>query len=98
MTGVLTPGGYVSQNQFFSEQFTQFVSRAKNQEVGDWLAPPFLEHGKTEQLGRHQSATSHVNASWRVLKAGSSRPEKPLICSWNSLGKLLAPIHADFLM
>ncbi len=43
--------------------------------------------------GWHQSATSHVNASWRVLKAGSSRPEKPLICSWNSLGKLFAPMH-----
>ena len=50
------------------------------------------------RAGWHQSATSHVNASSRVLKDGSSRPEKPLICSWNSLGKLLAPIHADFLI
>jgi hypothetical protein len=57
MAGVLTPGGYASQNQFISEQFTQFVSRAKNQRVAVWLAPPFLEHGKT---GRHVGIDTHM--------------------------------------
>jgi hypothetical protein len=32
----------VSQNQFFSEQFAQLVSGAKNQQFTPWIEPAFL--------------------------------------------------------